>query len=82
MSDAAAPPAPATDRAAALLETITTKILRPFQFDAVADLAARRAAPRRTLPALSWWSEKSSAARVSSSMLSSVPGTPPPSVST
>ena len=44
MSDVAAPPAPATDRAAALLETITTKILRPFQFDAVADLAARRAA--------------------------------------
>ncbi|KZF03384.1 MAG: dynamin family protein [Rhodococcus sp. (in: high G+C Gram-positive bacteria)] len=43
-SDTAAPPAPATDRAAALLETITTKILRPFQFDAVADLAARRAA--------------------------------------
>lgn len=43
MSDTAAPAAPATDRAAALLETITTKILRPFQYDAVADLAARRA---------------------------------------
>jgi GTPase SAR1 family protein len=41
------PPAPATDRAHALLETITTKILRPFEYTDLADLAVKRATEQR-----------------------------------
>ncbi|WP_170945228.1 dynamin family protein [Rhodococcoides fascians] len=48
MSDPVAAPAPAIERAAALLGTITTKILRPFDYTDIADLAVQRAAETRT----------------------------------
>ncbi|OZD18286.1 hypothetical protein CH253_17635 [Rhodococcus sp. 06-156-3C] len=55
MSESAAAPAPPTERtvpaierAAALLGTITTKILRPFDYADIADIADARAAEHRT----------------------------------